>query len=66
MEEGWVRYGFKASFLIGYKVEFGCKKKKKSKYRNRRARLEDLAVTEGGNNVGLNYSRGNRVARKMS
>lgn len=41
-------------------------KKKKSKYRNRRARLEDLAVTEGGNNVGLNYSRGNRVARKMS
>lgn len=56
----------KQVFSLVIKLSLDAKKKKKSKYRNRRARLEDLAVTEGGNNVGLNYSRGNRVARKMS
>lgn len=43
-------------------MEIGCKE---SKHRSRRTRLEDLAVIEEENNVGLNYSRGNRDARKM-
>lgn len=37
----------KQVFSLVIKLSLDAKKKKKSKYRNRRARLEDLAVTEG-------------------
>ena len=62
MGEGRVRSVFLGSFLTGCNMEIGCKE---SKYRSRKTRLEDLAVIEEKNNVGLNYSRGNRDARKM-
>lgn len=45
---------FLGSLLTGCNVEIGCKE---SKHGSRRTRLEDLAVTEEGNYVGLNTAK---------